>query len=109
MASAQRLPATLHSLLRNLAQLALAHCSWSLLRATHIRFVLPSASNNTSAEDGVNRLFTTAEPLSTFLRVAATWAHLQHRSAERVRIMPPQLSLASHTVSLKGDVNTFPR
>ena len=68
MASARRLTATLHSLLRDLA---LAHCSWSLLRAKHIRFVLPSASDNTSAESGVNRLFTTAEPLSTFLRLAA--------------------------------------
>ena len=92
-----------------------------LLRAKHIRFVLPSASDSTSAESGVNRLllFTTAEPLSTFLRIAATWAHrhrvqfqvehlagerntwadalsrgrlqfIQHRSAECVRITLPQ-------------------
>ncbi|CAE7197288.1 unnamed protein product [Symbiodinium sp. KB8] len=120
-----------------LAQLALAHCSWSLLRAKHMRFVLPSASDNTSAESGVNRLFTTTEPLSTFLRLAATWAHLHrvqfqvehlageknnwadalsrgriafvsHRSAERVRISLAQLAAASHTVSLLGDEHSFP-
>ncbi|CAE6932726.1 mfsd7-A [Symbiodinium sp. CCMP2456] len=61
-----------------LTQLALAQCSWQLLRARHVRFVLPSASDNTSAEAGLNKLFSTAEPLGTFLRLAATWAHL-HR------------------------------
>eukprot|EP00439_Symbiodinium_sp_Y106_P038539 s899_g4.t1 len=60
-----------------LAQLALAHCSWQLLRARRTRFVLPSASDNTSAESGLNKLLSTAEPLGTFLRLAATWAHLQ--------------------------------
>ena len=34
--------------------------------------------DNTSAESGLNKLFSTAEPLGTFLRLAATWAHL-HR------------------------------
>ena len=31
-----------------------------------------------SQQDGLNKLFSTAEPLGTFLRLAATWAHL-HR------------------------------
>ena len=61
-----------------LAQLALAQCVWQALRSKHVRFVLPSASDNTSAESGLNKLFSTAEPLGTFLRLAATWAHL-HR------------------------------
>ena len=55
-----------------LAQLALAQCSWQLLRSKHVRFVLPTASDNTSAESGLNKLFSTAEPLGTFLRLAAT-------------------------------------
>ncbi|CAE6949096.1 mfsd7-A, partial [Symbiodinium sp. CCMP2456] len=113
-----------------LAQLALAQCSWQLLRARHVRFVLPSASDNTSAESGLNKLFSTAEPLGTFLRLAATWAHLhrvqfevehlagekntwadalsrgriafinKHRSAERTRVSLTQLASASHSVSL---------
>ena len=61
-----------------LAQLALAQCVWEALRCKHIRFVLPSASDNTSAESGLNKSFSTAELLGTFLRLAATWIHL-HR------------------------------
>ena len=37
-------------------------------------FALPTGSDNTSAEAGLNSLFTTTEPLSRFLRLAATWA-----------------------------------
>ena len=120
-----------------LAQLALAQCSWQLLRARHARFVLPSASDNTSAESGLNKLFSTAEPLSTFLRLAATWAQLhrvqfqvehlagqknawadamsrgrtafvQHREKERVRISLAQLASASHSVSLHGGRTDWP-
>eukprot|EP00439_Symbiodinium_sp_Y106_P055604 s1607_g7.t1 len=50
-----------------LAQLALAQCSWQLLRSKHVRFVRPTASDNISAESGLNKLFSTAEPLGTFL------------------------------------------
>ena len=58
-------------------QLALTQCVWQALRGKHVRFALPSASD-TSAESGLNKLFSTAEPLRTFLRLAATWVHL-HR------------------------------
>ena len=120
-----------------LAQLALAQCVWQALRSKHVRFVLPSASDNTSAESGLNKLFSTAEPLGTFLRLAATWAHLhrvqfqvehlagekntwadklsrgsidfmQRRSADRVRITLPQLASASHSVSLHGTATQWP-
>ncbi|OLP74596.1 hypothetical protein AK812_SmicGene45817, partial [Symbiodinium microadriaticum] len=120
-----------------LAQLALAQCSWQLLRSRHARFVLPSASDNTSAESGLNKLFSTAEPLGTFLRLAATWAHLhrvqfqvehlagekntwadamsrgriafvQHRAKERVRISLAQLASASHSVTLHGHRTDWP-
>ena len=105
-----------------LAQLALAQCS----------------SDNTSAESGLNKLFSTAEPLGTFLRLAATWAHLhrvqfevehlageknvwadklsrgntkflEHRSAERARISLAQLASASHCVTLHGASMPWPR
>ncbi|CAE7390246.1 unnamed protein product [Symbiodinium sp. CCMP2456] len=116
---------------------ALAQCSWQLLRARHVRFVLPTASDNTSAEAGLNKLFSTAEPLGTFLRLAATWAHLhrvqfqvehlagekntwadalsrgriafiKHRSAERTRVSLTQLASASHSVSLHGAATAWP-
>ena len=121
-----------------LAQLALAQCVWQALRSKHVRFVLPSASDNTSAESGLNKLFSTAEPLGTFLRLAATWAHLhrvqfqvehlageknvwadklshgniefmQRRSADRVRITLSQLASASHSVSLHGTATHWPK
>ena len=114
-----------------LTQLALAQCSWQLLRSKHVRFVLPTASDNTSAESGLNKLFSTAEPLGTFLRLAATWAHLhrvqfevehlageknvwadklsrgncqflEHRSVERAHVGLAQLASASHCVALHG-------
>ncbi|OLP75956.1 hypothetical protein AK812_SmicGene44177 [Symbiodinium microadriaticum] len=120
-----------------LAQLALAQCVWQALRSKHVRFVLPSASDNTSAESGLNKLFSTAEPLGTFLRLAATWAHLhrvqfqvehlagekntwadklsrgsiefmQRRSADRVRVTLSQFASASHSVSLHGSATQWP-
>ncbi|CAE7799268.1 unnamed protein product [Symbiodinium sp. CCMP2456] len=107
------------------------------LRSKHVRFVLPTASDNTSAESGLNKLFSTAEPLGTFLRLAATWAHLHrvqfevehlageknvwadrlsrgrlaflsHRSAERVRISLSQLASASHCVTLHDASKEWP-
>ena len=90
-----------------------------------------------SAESGLNKLFSTAEPLGTFLRLAATWAHLhrvqfqvehlageknvwadklsrgsidfmQRRNADRVRITLSQLASASHCVSLHGKASAWP-
>ena len=53
-------------------------------------FALPTGSDNTSAEAGLNSLFTATEPLSRFLRLAATWAEarqvelvVSHVSGER--------------------------
>ena len=120
-----------------LAQLALAQCTWHCLRSRHVKFVLPSATDNTSAESGLNKLFSTAEPLGLFLRLAATWAHLhrvqfelehlageknvwadklsrdnisflQHRSAERRRISLAELASASHCVTLHDTGHAWP-
>ena len=59
-----------------MAQLALAMTAVSRMRAKHLRFVLPAASDNTAAESGVNRLFTTTdlEPLSGFPKIVAAWS-----------------------------------
>ena len=65
-----------------LAQLALAMTAVARMRTKHFRFVLPSASDNTSAEAGINKLFTTSAPLSDFLQLVAAWsAHSNTRLA----------------------------
>ena len=57
-----------------IAQLALAMTAVSRMHTKHFRFVLPAASDNTAAESGINRLFTTSEPLSGFLKTVAEWS-----------------------------------
>ena len=58
-----------------LAQLALLQTAWLRLRSTCMTFILPTASDNTAAESGINKLFSTTEPLATFLKLVADWAH----------------------------------
>ena len=57
-----------------LAQLALAMLAHRRLHSRHFNFVLPTASDNTAAEAGINKLFTAAEPLCTFLKLVACWS-----------------------------------
>ncbi|CAE7518462.1 unnamed protein product [Symbiodinium natans] len=58
-----------------LAQLALLQLAWQRMRGHRMQFILPTGCDNTAAESGINKLFSTAEPLSTFLRMVADWAH----------------------------------
>ena len=110
-----------------LAQLALLQLAWQRMRGHRMQFILPTGCDNTAAESGINRLFSTAEPLSTFLRMVADWAHrhnvqlavshlagekntwadelsrdklhrFRHREAERVRM--PLAFLAEHCQSI---------
>ena len=57
-----------------LAQLALAMLAHRRLHSRHFNFVLPTASDNTAAEAGINKLFTTTEPLCIFLKLVASWS-----------------------------------
>ena len=57
-----------------LAQLALAMLARRRQHSRHFNFVLPTASDNTAAEAGINKLFTTAEPLCIFLKLVASWS-----------------------------------
>ena len=61
-----------------LAQLALAMMAKQRLASKHWKFALPSASDNTSAEAGINKLFTTTEPLCDFLQDVAAWSACNH-------------------------------
>ena len=56
-----------------LAQLALAMCARERHACSHLSICLPSGSDNTPTEGGVNKLFTTAWPLSAFLCLIASW------------------------------------
>ncbi|CAE7441412.1 rpsB [Symbiodinium natans] len=49
--------------------------AWQRMRGHRMQFILPTGCDNTAAESGINKLFSTAEPLSTFLRMVADWAH----------------------------------
>ena len=120
-----------------LAQLALAMTAVARMRAKHFRFTLPAASDNTSAESGINRLFTTTEPLSTFLQTVAAWsahanvrlalthlageknvwadelsrnraARFQHREHERERISLASLSSPKGTITLHPQQAAWP-
>ena len=92
-------------------------------------FILPTASDNTAAESGINKLFSTTEPLASFLKLVADWAHrhsvqlavshlageknvwadelsrnrmhrFQHRMHERVRIPLQMLAERCHCIHL---------
>ena len=107
------------------------------MRTKHFRFVLPAASDNTAAEAGVNRLFTTSEPLSGFLKIVAEWSahsnvrlaltHLageknawadelsrnrisrfQRRTHERERISLSSLSAPKGTITLRPQEAAWP-
>ena len=55
-----------------LAQLALAMLAHSTCAARHWSFTLPAASDNAPTEAGLDKLWSTAEPLGTFLKLAAS-------------------------------------
>ena len=57
-----------------LAQLALAIAARHVMGASTWQFALPAASDNTTAEARTEKLWSTAEPLGTFLKLAAGWA-----------------------------------
>ena len=57
-----------------LAQLALLQMAHSRLGHKYLSFAMPAGSN-TPTEAGVNKLFSTAWPLSLFLRLVASWSH----------------------------------
>ena len=61
-----------------LAQLALAMTARKVIGARQWRFALPAASDNTAAEAGTEKLWSTAEPLGSFLKMAAARSARHH-------------------------------
>ena len=68
-----------------LAQLALAMTAKSHHGHTRLSLCLPTESDNTPTEGGVNKLFTTAWPLSEFLSLIASWSSANGASLARGR------------------------
>ena len=58
----------------SLAQLALAMTAKAHHGHTRLSICLPTESDNTPTEGGVNKLFTTSWPLSEFLSLIASWS-----------------------------------
>jgi len=120
-----------------LAQLALLQCTFARLRHRHQRFCLPSATDNSPSEAGLNKLFSTAEPIAHFLKLAAQWAHargvhlllthlpgekntwadelsrdnlarFQHRASERMHVSLAQLALPATGLRLHPADHSWP-
>ena len=66
------------SCFETLAQLALAMTAHQALKAKQWAFCLPAASDNTAAEAKTEKLWSTAGPLGTFLKLTAAWAAQRH-------------------------------
>ena len=61
-----------------LAQLALAMLAHRTCAAQLWSFTLPAASDNAPTEAGLDKLWSTAEPLGSFSKIAAAWAAKHH-------------------------------
>ena len=61
-----------------LSQLALAMLAHRTCAAKLWSFSLPAASDNAPTEAGLDKLWSTAEPLRSFLKLAAAWAAKHH-------------------------------
>ena len=69
-----------------LAQLALLQATHSHIGGGRYSFSMPSGTDNSAAEAGINKLFTTSWPLQVFVQLVASWAH-----ANNVLLQPTHL------------------
>ena len=112
-----------------MAQPALIQDTHSHIGGGHYSFSMPSSTDNSAAEAGINKLFTTSWPLQVFVQLVASWAraknvllqptHLPglyndwandlsrnrlvrfaHRPANRVRVSPTSLAQAGRDIAL---------
>ena len=79
-----------------LAQLALLQATHLHIGGSHCAFSLPSGTDNSATEAGINKLFSTSWPLQLLLQLVATWAH-----AHNVHLQPtcPDVSTTGQTTS----------
>ena len=58
-----------------LAQFALLQSTYHVSGHSHLHIHVPTGTDNTATEAGLNKLFTTKWPLCHFLRLIASWSH----------------------------------
>ena len=112
-----------------LAQFALLQCTHRITGHGHLQVLVPTGTDNTATEAGLNKLFTTKWPLSHFLQLIAAWSHAQgialqpshipgkkntwaddlsrdrldrfaHRRSERIRFTPSSLARPPQALTL---------
>ena len=88
-----------------LAQLALAMVAHRTRASTHWSFALPAASDNAPTEAGLDRMWSTAEPLGSFLKLAASWAARHNVTFNVTRIAGEKNTWAD--VLSRGKRNAF--
>ena len=69
-----------------LAQFALLQSTYHVSGHSHLQIQVPSGTDNTATEAGLNKLFTTKWPLCHFLRLIASWSH-----AHGIALMPSHI------------------
>ena len=67
--------AALHRVLRNPGA---ASAPPSHIGGGRYSFSVPSGTDNSAAEAGINKLFTTSWPLQVFVQLVASWAHAKN-------------------------------
>ena len=75
-----------------LAQLALLQMAHARLGHRYMSFAMPAGSDNTPTEAGVNKLFSTAWPLSLFLRLVASWSRAHSVVSGKKNVWADELS-----------------
>ena len=60
-----------------LAQFALLQCTHRITGHGHLQVLVPTGTDKTATEAGLNKLFTTKWHLSRFLQLIAAWSHAQ--------------------------------
>ena len=69
-----------------LAQFALLQSTYHVSGHSHLQIQVPTGTDNTATEAGLNKLFTTKWPLCHFLRLIASWSH-----AHGIALMPSHI------------------
>ena len=88
-----------------LAQLALMRVAWATEGQAVHGLCMPSGTDNTASEAGVNKLFTTAWPLQIFVQLVAAWAYKRKWSVLASRI-PGERNVWADQLS-RGNTSAF--
>ena len=88
-----------------LAQLALMRIAWSCEGQSVHGICMPTGTDNTASEAGVNKLFTTAWPLQVFVQLVAAWAH-KHKWSVIASHIPGEINIWADQLS-RGNTSAF--